>query len=138
MSQRSAPTRGGLGAQKESPRERRLGLTAIIRACPLKPDADLMAGMFVTRDDGKDELWWRVFKHLFFSDRSRPRLDKVHRGMLTHTRRTQSLKLKGPHGWIHIAQTERMECSVHTERLACCWSLLNISSYFMLSLEKKQ
>lgn len=85
----------------------------------------------MTRDGGEDELWWRGFKRLFLSDRSRPRLDKVHRGMLEP-------EMKGSHGWIHIAQTERMECSVHTERLACCWSLLNISSYFMLSLGKKK
>lgn len=35
-------------------------------------------------------------------------------------------------------EKERMECSVHKERLACCWRFLNISFHFILSPEKRE
>lgn len=35
-------------------------------------------------------------------------------------------------------ETERMECSVHKEWIACCWMFLNISFHFILSSENRE
>ena len=89
-----------------------------------------MAQMALPQKDRKDKWRWGetpiVGSHSWF--------DKAHGGMQTHMQHDE----KGPHGWIQVAQRQR-ECSVQYTKSGCsCWRFLNISSYFILSPEKKK
>lgn len=98
-----------------------------------------MAQMALPQKDGKDK--WRRAHGTTFKQTpivgSRSWFDKAHGGMQTHAQHDE----KGPHGWIQVAQRpkRKREWSVQYTKSGCsCWRFLNISSYFILSPEKKK
>ncbi len=138
-----------MASEHSSTGEGILGLTASNNhACPsqfLQSAADLMAERAVPHKNSIDELWWSeetIFKQPSLV-RSSPWFDKTRGGMPTfnthtHTnigwrKRTWAARMDAGY-----TETEGKECSAHKERLLCCWRFLNISSYFILSPEKKE